>query len=72
MTGTEQAGHDTTWDIHYHDGKSMTQTRVYAHCRDCAWRRFEGQNRGCRISVVVPAQGSAPDQTVLPQRKEAK
>ena len=46
---------DTVWVIHYHDGYSMQQTRYLAHCRNCAWQRFERQNRGCRVSAVVPA-----------------
>jgi len=48
-------GHDeTVWVIHYHDGYASHETKVRAHCRHCAWRRFERQNHGCRISVVVP------------------
>ena len=46
---------DTVWEIHYHDGRASQVTGFIAHCRECAWRRFEQQNRGCRISVVIPA-----------------
>lgn len=46
---------DSVWDIYYHDGYGEKQTRVRAHCRHCAWCRFERQNDGCRISVVMPA-----------------
>ena len=49
---------DKVWEIHFHDGKASQVTGFIAHCRHCAWRRFEQQNRGCRISVVIPAANS--------------
>lgn len=50
---------ETVWSIHYYDGRAMQVTRFRAHCKSCAWRRFESQNRGCRVSVVVPANAKS-------------
>lgn len=46
---------DTVWLIRFNDGNSTHDVRFRAHCRECAQRRFERQNRGCHVTAVVPA-----------------
>lgn len=57
LSRPQRADDDPVWVVHYHDGRSMQQTRFRAHCRDCAWTRFERQNDDCRVPAVLPVSG---------------
>lgn len=42
---------DFVWCIRYYDNtmNAVLEAGFIAHCQHCAWRRFETQNKGCRI-----------------------
>lgn len=48
---------DSIWRIRFNDGCSTQEINFRAHCKVCARIRFEQQNRGCRVSVVIPGGG---------------